>query len=81
MFISHANLSQDAPDYYAVILEPIDLKLITMRVRDKAYSTKDMFARDIQKVGLTDSAHPRTNVTLGVFICGHLTSLHAQLHL
>ena len=41
---------QEYPEYYEVISEPIDLKLIGIRMRDKYYQSRDAFTRDLFKM-------------------------------
>ena len=41
---------QKVTDYYDVILDPVDLKMIGGRVRDRYYTSKDAFTRDLTKV-------------------------------
>ena len=42
--------TQEYPEYYDVISEPIDLKMIGLRVRDKYYSSRELFTRDLLKM-------------------------------
>ena len=41
---------QDAPGYFDVIKEPIDLKLVGARIKDKYYNTREAFIRDVNKM-------------------------------
>lgn len=57
----------DAPDYYDVIIEPMDLKMVAQRVKDKSYSTRDAFVRDIQR--MLDNCRHYNNDTTEFFKC------------
>jgi len=41
---------QDVPDYYEIIKEPMHLKLIGQRIKDKFYTSKEPFVRDVNKM-------------------------------
>ena len=38
---------QRVPDYFDVIKEPVDLKMLAARIKDKYYSSKEAFVRDL----------------------------------
>jgi histone acetyltransferase len=48
-FVEPINLS-DAPDYLSVVSEPMDLRLIGARVKDKKYATREQFLRDVNLI-------------------------------
>jgi histone acetyltransferase len=40
----------DAPDYLAVVSEPMDLRLIGTRVKEKKYASREQFLRDVNVI-------------------------------
>lgn len=41
---------QEVPDYYDVVKDPVDLKMVGARIKEKAYTCKEDFVRDINKM-------------------------------
>jgi L-amino acid N-acyltransferase YncA len=42
--------AEDVPGYYEIIQEPVDLQMVSLKVREKVYTSKEQFIKEVTKM-------------------------------